>query len=102
MLTPRKKTDIFTKPLDFELFGYLRYKINGWWVKGILIWEEVWDYAHEADISTVIVKYLTKKPDLGNHDWFVIAIHDSISRPKSVRAVKKAVKFQGLVMDVNP
>ena len=22
--------DIFTKPLDYELFGYLRYTINGW------------------------------------------------------------------------
>ena len=23
-------TDIFTKPLYYELFGYLRYKFNGW------------------------------------------------------------------------
>ena len=23
-------TDIFTKPLDSELFGYLQYKLNGW------------------------------------------------------------------------
>ena len=22
--------DIFMKPLDSELFGYIRYKINGW------------------------------------------------------------------------
>ena len=28
--TKEQITDIFTKPLDSELFGYLRYNINGW------------------------------------------------------------------------
>ena len=35
--TKEQIVDIFIKPLDFELFGYLRYKINGWWVNGILL-----------------------------------------------------------------
>ena len=32
--------DIFTKPLDSEFFIYLPYKINGWWVHGILLHKE--------------------------------------------------------------
>ena len=28
--TKEQITDTFMKPLDSELFGYIRYKINGW------------------------------------------------------------------------
>ena len=28
--TKAQIADIFLKPLDSELFGYLRYKLNGW------------------------------------------------------------------------
>ena len=38
--------DIFMKPLDSELFIYLHYKLNGWWVKGILLCEEILDYTY--------------------------------------------------------
>ena len=53
-------------------------------------------------LSTFITKWLTQKPDLGNHDWFSIAIHDPRSRPKDVQTLKKAVKFQISVTDGNP
>ena len=39
--TKEQITDIFTKPLDSELFVYLRYKLNGWYINGILIHEGV-------------------------------------------------------------
>ena len=38
---------------------------------------------------------------MGNRDFFAVAIHDPRSRPKNVRTLKKAVKFQGLVADGN-
>ena len=37
-----------------------------------------------------------------NRDWLAIAIHDPRSRPKSVHILKKAMKFQGLVVGGNP
>ena len=36
-----KIVDIFVKPLDSELFGYLGCNIDGWQVNGILLCEEV-------------------------------------------------------------
>ena len=44
-------------------------------------------------------KMVNTKPDLGSSDWLAIAIHDPISRPKSVQTTKKSVKFQGLIVD---
>ena len=52
-------------------------------------------------ISTFIVQWLTQKSDLGNSDWFAIAIHDPRYRPKSVRTLKKDVEFQGSIADRN-
>ena len=46
--------DIFMKPLDSELFGYLRYKLNGWWVKGILLCKGVRHCMHKADILVLL------------------------------------------------
>ena len=37
--TKEQISDIFTKPLDSELFGYLCYKLNGRYVNGILLCE---------------------------------------------------------------
>ena len=47
--------DIFTKPLDSELFGCLRYKLNGWWVNGIFFFEVVWHYAHKVGILVILL-----------------------------------------------
>ena len=46
--------DIFMKSLDSELFIYLHYKLNGWWVKGILLCEEILDYTYEAFILIIL------------------------------------------------
>ena len=46
--------DIFMKPLYSELFGYLHYKFNGWWVNGNLLCDGFWDYAHEAGILLLL------------------------------------------------
>ena len=52
--TKEQIADIFTKPLDSELFGYLLYKINVWQVNGILLLKGVWDYVHEAGILVIL------------------------------------------------
>ena len=39
--TKEQITDIFTKPLDSELFGYLLYNINGWYLNSIFLCEVV-------------------------------------------------------------
>ena len=46
--------DIFIKLLDPELLGYLRCKLNSWWVNVIIISEGVRDYAHEASILVLL------------------------------------------------
>ena len=38
------------KPLEPELFGYIHYKLNGWLVNVILIYEGFWYYTHEPGI----------------------------------------------------
>ena len=48
--TKEQIADIFTKPLDSELFRYLCYKLNSWYINGVLIHEEVWYYTHKAGI----------------------------------------------------
>ena len=58
--------------------------------------------ARSGYLSTFIVKWLTRKPYLGNRDWFAIAIHDPRYRPKGVQTLKNALKFQGSVMDGKP
>ena len=37
MDTREQITDIFTEPLYSKLFTYLRYKLNSWYIKGILL-----------------------------------------------------------------
>ena len=56
-------------------------------------------HAQSRYFSTFIVKLLTRKPDLGHCDLFTIAIHHPIFRSKSVQALKKDVKLQGLVAE---
>ena len=63
--TKEQITDIFTKPLDSKLFGYLRYKLNGWWVNGILPRKGVLDYAHEAIVLVLYPKMVNAKSRSG-------------------------------------
>ena len=53
--TKEQIADIFMKPLDSELFIYIRYDLNGWYINGILLHEVVWYFMHEA----VILVYLS-------------------------------------------
>ena len=46
-------------------------------------------------LGTFIAKWLKQKLDLGNRDWFTIAIHDTRSRPKSVGTLKKGCEVSG-------
>ena len=39
-------------------------------------------------LSNFILKWLTQKPDLGNCDWFAIAIHNPRSRSKVCKHLK--------------
>ena len=39
--TKEQIVDIFMNILDYELFEYIRYKLNGWWVNGILLYKGV-------------------------------------------------------------
>ena len=56
-------------------------------------------HAQSGYISTFIVKWITRKPDLRNCDRCSIAIHDTRSRPKGVQTLKNTVKFQGSIED---
>ena len=46
--TKEQIVDIFTKLLEYELFQYLRYKLNPWYINGIILCEGVKDYTHEG------------------------------------------------------
>ena len=48
--TKEQIMDIFTKPLDYELFGYLHSNNNGWYIKGILLCKGFWYYKHKVGI----------------------------------------------------
>ena len=45
-------------------------------------------------ISTFFQKWLTRKPDLLNCDWFAIAIHNPVYRPKGVQTHKRPWMFK--------
>ena len=45
-------------------------------------------------LSNFILKWLTQKLDLGNRDWFAIAIHDPKSRLKGVQTLKRPWIFK--------
>ena len=45
-------------------------------------------------LITFILKWLTQKPYLGNHNWFAIALYDARSRPKGVKTLKRPWSFK--------
>ena len=48
--TDEQIQDVFIKPLDPELFGYIQYNLIDWYLNGIILGEGVWDYTHESGI----------------------------------------------------
>ena len=48
--TKEQIADIFMRPLVPKLFRYLRKKLIGWWIKGILIRKVFWYYTHKVGI----------------------------------------------------
>ena len=68
--------DIFTKPLDSELFTYLCYKLYGWWIN-------VSSFAMDSGITHPIrylgrfsPKWLKQKIGQRSCDYIVILIQD--------------------------
>ena len=55
-------TNIFTKLIDSEFFGYIPYTLSGWQVNGILPCEGVLDYAHEMGLLSLYPKMVNAEP----------------------------------------